>query len=346
MLITIIGAGIVGLHVARELAERGHEIYVLDREPYLGEHTSGRNSGVIHAGIFYPAQSLRERLCIEGNRLTYEWAKKLGVDHVPCGKWVIPEPGQEPDLEPFFEKLKQLPIPAVRLCEPSEVSRLEPALRDTRALLIPSTGLINAAAYVKQLARYLESLGGTIALNCKVTGTKYGTLITERGEIPFDLAINCAGLFCDDIAKLAGLTNIEIHPCRGDYYVVNSCPVKRPAYHLPYKAAHGLGVHLTPTVDGQLLLGPNAFFIEGKTDYQHRSEPEEFAKSLAFYLPRFAPQNLHKAYSGNRPKLRVSGKPHPDFLIKKEANWIHLLGIESPGLTAAPALAKHVASLV
>lgn len=346
MVITIIGAGIVGLHIANAFRDKGHEVYVLDREPYLAEHTSGRNSGVIHAGIFYPPGSLRERFCIEGNRFTYEWVKKLGVKHIPCGKWVLPEPGQEPDLEPFFDKIRTLPIPEPRLYGTDDVARLEPALRKTRALLIPSTGLIDAAGYVKALSRYIEDKGVTVALNCKVTAIKNGSLETERGEIPFDLAINCAGLFCDDIAKMAGMSGIQIRPCRGDYYVMNSCPVKRPAYHLPYKNTHGLGVHLTPTFDNQLLLGPNAFFIDEKTDYQHCSTIEEYARSVSYYLPRITTPKLQPAYSGNRPKLFVNGNPHPEFFVQKSNRWIHLLGIESPGLTAAPALAKHVVSLI
>lgn len=193
------------------------------------------------------------------------------------------------------------------------------------------------------IARLAERLQGvTIALNSQVTGIRDNTLITTRGDISFDLAINCAGPFCDDIAAMAGLSDIEIRPCRGDYYVLNSCPVTRPVYQLPYHNAHGLNVHLTPTVDGQLLFGPNAFFIDEKTDYKHGSGVEEYARSAEFYLPGIDTSKLQSAYSGNRPKLFVEGKPLPEFLVKKSGNWIHLLGIESPGLTAAPALAKHV----
>lgn len=342
----VIGAGIVGLHVASALRHAGHEVYVLDRESYFAEHTSGRNSGVIHSGIFYPPGSLREQFCIEGNRLTYEWANRLGVKTIPCGKWVVPEPGQEHDVEAFFEKIRSLPIPASRLCEPDEVKSAEPALRKTKALMIPSTGLIDAAGYVKSLALYLESKGVTVILNCKVTSVNEGSLTTTRGDIPFDVAINCAGLFADEIASMAGVSDITIRPCRGDYYTLHSCPVTRPVYHLPYRNAHGLGVHLTPTLDGHLLFGPNAFFIDEKNDYHHRSAVEEYARSAEFYLPGIDTEKLRPAYSGNRPKLYVAGQPHPEFLIKKLGAWIHLLGIESPGLTSAPALAKHVLNLL
>ncbi|MBI1910214.1 MAG: NAD(P)/FAD-dependent oxidoreductase [Deltaproteobacteria bacterium] len=342
MTTVIIGAGIVGLHIARVLNEKGDEVYVLDQEKFLAEHTSGRNSGVIHSGVFYKTGSFKEKVCIEGNRLTYEWLEKLRVTYHPCGKWVVPEEGQENELEPFFEKIRQLPIPQPRLCSADEVKKEEPFLRRTRAILVPSTGVLDAAGYVKALAVYLKNKGVEIINPCKLLEVKDQSLQTTRGEIPFDLAINSAGLFADEIAEQAGLKGYEIRPCRGDYYAVSKNPVKRPVYHLPYKGAHGLGIHLTPTIDNQLLLGPNAFFIEGKTDYQHKTAPESFEKAVRYYLPEWDPPPLQPAYSGNRPKLFHYGEPLTEFTIVKEKTWVHLLGIESPGLTSAPALANEV----
>lgn len=342
----MIGAGIVGLHIATVLREQGHDVYVLEQSACLGEQTSGRNSGVIHAGIFYQPGSFKEQVCLAGNRLTYEWVQKLNVPHRPCGKWVVAEPGQEEMFESFFEKVRRMPLRAPQIKSADEVALEEPALRKTRAILIPSTGILDAASYIKSLARYLEERGVTVVLNCKVEGVSDDKIITSRGDMPFDLAINAAGLFADEIACMTGLSDFTIKPCRGDYYVMNQAPLKRPVYHLPYKDAKGLGVHLTPTVDGQTLIGPNAFFIEGKTDYEHKSSPENFQKAVAFYLPHFKAPKLQRAYSGNRPKLYKNGTPHPEFVVQKVKNWVHLLGIESPGLTAAPALARHVCDMV
>lgn len=346
MNVVVIGAGIVGLHAARVMREAGHEVFVLEMEPYLGEHTSGRNSGVIHSGVFYKTGSFKEKICIEGNRLTYEWLKKLQVPHRECGKWIVPEEGQENDLEPFFDRIRCLPIPKPLLKSADEVEQAEPHLRRTRAILVPSTGILNAATYLKKLAHYLELAGVSVILNCRITEVKQHTLVTTRGDMDFDLAINSAGLFCDDIARMAGLTQYTIKPCRGDYYVINKSPIQRPVYHLPYQGAHGLGVHLTPTVEGDLLIGPNAFFIDEKSDYRPHSDVAIYESSVKFYLPKWSYTGISLAYSGNRPKLYMDGEAHAEFKIISEANWIHLLGIESPGLTSAPALAEHLKLLI
>lgn len=342
----VIGAGIVGLHSAGVLHEAGFEVFVLDQAPYLAEHTSGRNSGVIHAGIFYKAGSFKEKACIEGNRLTYEWLERLQTPYRPCGKWVVPEEGQEGNLSSFFERIRRLPIPSPEMVAKNELATREPALRPTEAIFVPSTGIVDAAAYVKTLAAYLEERGVTLILNCRVTGTKGNVLETTRGKSPFDLCINASGLFADKVALMAGLEGYEIRPCRGDYYLLNKQPVRRPVYHLPYSGAHGLGVHLTPTLDDQTLLGPNAFSIEEKTDYRHRSPPEAFQKAVEYYLPGLNGWKISEGYSGNRPKLYRQGEPVGEFVIEKKGDWIHLLGIESPGLTAAPALANHVLTLI
>jgi L-2-hydroxyglutarate oxidase LhgO len=343
MQVVIIGAGIVGLHMAQVLQESGNEVFVLDQEPFLGEHTSGRNSGVIHAGIFYTPGSFKEAMCIEGNRLTYEWLEKLKTPYRPCGKWVVPETGQENEIEPFFEKISQLPIPKPSIKSVAEIQSEEPNLRETRGILVPSTGILDAAGYVNHLSAYLEEKGVSVILNCEVQDVKDNTLMTTRSEIPFDLAINSAGLNSDTIAKMTGLENYEVRSCRGDYYILNKNPIKRPVYHLPDPKGHGLGVHLTPTLDDQTLIGPNAFFIDEKEDYDHHTDDKtSFEKAMAYYLPDIKFSTLSKSYSGNRPKLYHRGEPLKEFTIVKKENWIHLLGIESPGLTSAPALARHI----
>lgn len=346
MQIVVIGAGIVGLHVAHALHQRGDEVFVLDQAPHLAEHTSGRNSGVIHSGIFYRPGSFKEKVCIEGNRFTYEWLERLRVPHRRTGKWVVPEQGQEGDLGPFYEKISRLPIERPERVSAAELKKREPSLRESEAIFVPSTGIVDAAAYVNQLATYVQELGAQLVLNCQVRGINKGRLETNRGEIEFDLAVNSAGLYADEIARMAGLTGYEIRPCRGDYYLLNQQPVPRPVYHLPYRGAAGLGIHLTPTLDGQTLLGPNAFFIGEKTDYRHASPPTPFEEGVRFYLPGLTAFRIQEGYSGNRPKLYKDNEPLGEFLIEARENWVHLLGIESPGLTSAPALALEVSRLI
>ena len=345
--VVIIGAGIVGLHCAAELRNKGFGVYVLDKETTLGEHTSGRNSGVIHAGIFYTPGSFKETVCIEGNRLTYEWLQKLQVPFKACGKWVVPEPGQEDELEAFFEKIRSLPIPTPFLKSVGEIQAEEPQLRRTRGILVPSTGIVDAATYLNHLVSYLEERGVSIIPNCEILAVHEQTLVTPRGAMAFDWAINSAGLQADHIAHMTGVKDYTIRPCRGDYYLLASAPLHRPVYHLPYRGAHGLGVHLTPTLDQQTLIGPNAFFIDEKEDYHHRSDdPTPFEKAVRFFLPNCPAPRLNPAYSGNRPKLFKNDQPVSEFTMLRHKNWLHLLGIESPGLTAAPALAKHLLTMM
>ncbi|HLD44383.1 MAG TPA: FAD-dependent oxidoreductase, partial [bacterium] len=309
----IIGAGIVGLHVAQALHQKGHEVFVLEESPYLAEHTSGRNSGVAHTGIYYETGSLKEKLCCEGNQLTHEWLRKLKVTHLECGKWVIANPGHEDELEIFYKRISPLPIPQPVLKTAAQIKSEEPNLRPTPAIFVPSAFVMDAAGYVKALANFVATLGVQIIQPCRVTGVQDNTLSTTRGPIQFDLAINCAGLFCDDIAKMTGITNYQIKPCRGDYYVASKQLTHRPVYHLPQKGDHALGIHFTPTVDGQTLIGPNAFFIDDKTDYHHRSEVTPFMTALAEDLPGCEKINLTKGFSGNRPRLFKEGKPVTDF---------------------------------
>ena len=344
--IVIIGAGIVGLHIAHELHRKGYDVFVLEKEPYLAEGTSGRNTGVIHAGVFYTPNSFKETICLEGNRLTYEWLATLKVPYNPCGKWIIPFKGQENDLDAFYEKVSALPNVKPEFVKGDLLKEKEPQLLQSRALFIPSTGVLDAASYVKALAIYVENKGVAITKNCLVTEINEHKMQTSRGEIDFDLAINAAGLYSDTFAHLNGLQDYSIKPCRGDYYIVNKTLLQKPVYHLPQKEALGLGLHLTPTLDGQTLIGPNAFFIDNKEDYTHHSDKDNFYTSLAYHVSGIKKEQLTKAYSGNRPKLFKNGKPHSDFTIIKNKNWIHLLGIESPGLTAAPALARRIASSV
>lgn len=349
MRVAVIGAGIVGLHVASALRALGHEVFVLEREARASEHTSGRNSGVVHSGIYYTPGSLKETLCVEGNPQTYTWLERLQVPHRRCGKLVLPDAGDHAALEAFEAKVAALPIPRARRVSRADVRALEPAVAGDDGLFVPSTGVMDAAAYVTAMRTFCRNEGVEVLLRCAVTGvdTAAGTLETTRGPLPFDVAVNCAGLYADDVATLAGLTGYAITPFRGDYYVLPQAGwLGRPVYHIARPGDPGLGVHLTPTTDDHVLLGPNV--VEGvpRDDYRHRSPPDAFVESLRHMLPDADPALLQPAWSGNRPKLTFQGARVPDFVIRRHGAWIHTLGIESPGLTAAPAIAARVCALL
>lgn len=342
--LVIVGGGIVGLHVASTLSDQFDDTFILEQSPYLAEHTSGRNSGVIHAGIFYEQGSFKERFCIEGNELTKNWLKKLDVAHNCCGKLIISS--SENDLDSFHQKLLSLPIATPQRLTKEQTQEMEPHLKASPSIFIPSTGLVDAAAYVKAMANHLEQQGIQIIKNCVVQSVTENTITTSRDTITFDHAINAAGLSSDDIYKQLGQKSYTIKACRGDYYTTMQKIVSRPIYHVPQKQAQGLGVHITPTLDEQILIGPNAFFIDEKMDYQHKSTKQEFLESLKMDLQSTAHIKLQPGYSGNRPKLFLNDKQMRDFVFETTPNWTHLLGIESPGLTAAPAIANHIKSLL
>lgn len=347
MRVVVVGQGVVGLHVAIAARDAGHEVYVVEREPRAGEHTSGRNSGVVHSGVYYAPGSLKETLCVEGNPLTYAWLTRLGVAHLRCGKLVIPDAGDEAALEPFEAKVASLPVPAPRRLDRAALRALEPAVAGDDALFIPSTGVMDAAAYVVALRTFARQAGVETLERCAVHGATADTLETTRGPLPFDRAVNCAGLWCDTLADLAGLPGYAVTPYRGDYYVLPQPGLLgRPVYHIARPGDAGLGVHLTPTMEGHVLLGPDVSPIDARDDYRHRSPVDAFAASLRHTLPSAEPAKLVPGWSGNRPKLTFRGDRVPDFVIRAHGAWIHTLGIESPGLTAAPAIARRVVALL
>jgi L-2-hydroxyglutarate oxidase LhgO len=348
--VAVVGAGIVGLHVAAEAVARGHETYLLEREARLGEHTSGRNSGVVHSGIFYSPGSLKERLCIEGNARTWAWLTRLGVPHRRCGKLVLPDLGDESGLEALAQKAAALGIPPVEQCTAARLRELEPRVAGTVGLFVPSTGVVDAAAYLEAMRTHCRSSGVELLTRCEVAGVDAtGALQTSRGALPFDVAVNAAGLFADRVAEAVGLAGYGVRPTRGDYYVLPETGwLSRPVYHVARPGDPGLGVHLTPTLDGHVLLGPNVVSLasEARLDYRHASAPAAFEASLARYLPEADPRRLAPGWSGNRPKLTFEGRPVGDFVLQRQGAWVHALGIESPGLTAAPALARALVDLL
>jgi len=346
--VAIIGAGIVGLHTAIAFRIKGWEVYLMDKESYTGHHTSTRNSGVVHAGIYYKEDSLKEKLCLRGNPLTLEWLKLLNVDHKSCGKWIIPGMNQnQSDLLAFYEKIKTLPLKGLRYVDPDQLKIEEPALKRTAALFVPATAVMDTAAYIRALSRFAENEGVNLLLNCELTEVKDDLIVTSRGPLEADLFINSTGLMAAKVAQLVGVTGYEVRPCRGDYYLLPVSPVSKPVYHPPSQSGSlGLGIHLTPATDGTLLLGPNAFFIDNPEDYAHKSPQEAFVETLRDHLPEANPDSLVPAYSGNRPKLTYQGQPLADFTFIKDKNWIHLLGIESPGLTSAPVIGSYILGMV
>jgi glycerol-3-phosphate dehydrogenase len=365
--ILIIGGGVVGCAIARAVSARWQEVFLVEQYPKLGMATSSRNSGVIHSGIYYPKNSLKARHCIEGNRLTYEFSRKHNVPFRHTGKLVVAANAQEEgELAALKKKGEDNGVEGLRLIGPAEIRNREPHIAGAAALEVPSTGIVAAEELVHAYARVAAEQGANIVKRAKVVrlepgkGTiRVGILIGEgegaqRESIETRCVINAAGLYADEVAALLGNTSWKIYPVRGEYCEIRGARaslINDLVYPLPHAHGLSLGVHFTKTLWGTVLLGPTATYVDGKDNYERERLPiADFAHSAKTLLPEIEERDLQLGYSGLRPKLvPPEGKGIADFVIKRDPavpQAIQLVGIESPGLTAAPSIAEQVAELV
>jgi glycerol-3-phosphate dehydrogenase len=365
--VVIIGGGVVGCAIAHALSGRWPDVFLLEQMPKLGMMTSSRNSGVIHSGIYYAKNSLKARHCLEGNRLTYEFCQAHGVPHRRTGKLIVAAHAhEEKELLALKARGEMNGVEDIRVLDQAEIRKREPHVDGIAALETPSTGICSAEEMVRAYARIAVERGAHILTHARVKGldaTRETVRVTvEIGDsetsateaIEARCVVNAAGLFADEVAGLLGNNSWKIYPVRGEY-----CEVRGPkaslinglVYPLPHPDILSLGVHFTKTIWGNVLVGPSATYVEGKNNYEReRLAISDFAQSARELLPGIEESDLQLGYSGLRPKLVPPGvKGQADFVIERDENVrqaIHLVGIESPGLTAAPSIAKQVAELV
>jgi L-2-hydroxyglutarate oxidase LhgO len=365
--ILIIGGGVVGCAIADALSERLQDVFLVEQNPRVGMATSTRNSGVIHSGIYYPKGSLKARLCVEGNRLDYEFCARHNVPHRHTGKLVVAaDAHEEPELHALKKRGEDNGVEGLRLIGPAEIRAREPHIHGTAALEVPSTGILSAEDFVRTFARLAAERGANLVTHARVTALEpKGNSIratvrigdeseAQEETIEARCVVNAAGLFADEVAALLGNRSWKIYPVRGEY-----CEIRGPrasliqslVYPLPHADGLSLGVHFTKTLWGTVLLGPSATYVDGKDNYERNRLPiADFAHSAKTLLPEVEVSDLQLGYSGLRPKLVPPGhKGIADFVITRDPNVpqaIHLVGMESPGLTAAPAIARYVSRLV
>lgn len=366
----IIGGGVVGCAIAHELSGRIEDVFLLEQSPRLGMATSTRNSGVVHSGIYYPPEFLKARFCVEGNRLIKEFCAAHGVPHSNCGKIVVATQKSEiPELEKLAENGRANGVEGLRLVGPERIREREPHIRAAAALEVPSTAIVSAEELVKAFARLASDRGASILMNARVKNLEARSdciaLEVEFGDraereslktetVEAQCVVNSAGLYADEVAAMLGNHSYRIYPVRGEYAEViraRADLVHALVYPLPHHDRLSLGVHLTKTLWGTVLVGPTAHYIDDKNDYEHNRLPlEEFLQDAQGLLPELRLEDLRLAYSGIRPKLvPPGGKGMADFVITRDPTHpraIHLVGIESPGLTSAPAIARYVVPLV
>lgn len=354
----VIGAGVVGLAVARELALAGREVVILDAEEAIGTHTSSRNSEVIHAGIYYPKGSLKATACVEGRHLLYDYCRTHGVPHRRCGKLIVAtDEAQLAELLGILKKAHENGASDVVRIPREQAIAMEPELHCFAALHSPSTGIIDSHALMLAYLGDAEAHGAMLALKSPILGgsvTPEGIEIRTEGSEPIlaRTLINSAGLRAPSVAKSiegypAGLAPRELY-AKGNYYSLNrKSPFQRLVYPVPEPG--GLGVHVTLDLAGQARFGPDVEWVERISYDVDPKRAARFYAAIRRYWPGLPDDSLAPGYAGIRPKTSGPGEPASDFEIQGPrrhgiAGLVHLFGIESPGLTASLALAKRVLS--
>lgn len=367
--VAIVGAGVVGLAAAAELSKDG-SVAVLERHEGFGRENSSHNSGVVHAGVYYPPGWLKTALCIEGNRLLYEWCEEHGVRVRRSGKLIIATDERGVcDLDRLLDAAAANGVPNLRRVDERDIARIEPSIRAVAGIHCGSSGVVDQMGLMKSFLHAAAERGAHVVYRHCVSALERregGFVLTGEGPAgeKFSLSagrvVNCAGLSAERIGRLMGYEpgggpgNPPFRQCvnRGCYYDVAGAAargIRHLAYPVPHADRSGLGVHLTIDIDGGAHLGPDTEWLgdEDALDFRSRDEHrEKFFRSARKYLPHLKREDLAPGQVGYRPKLQRPGGPPQDFLIWHDRGYMHLGGIESPGLTASLAIARRVRRLL
>ena len=355
----VIGAGVVGLAIARALARADHDVVILEKNDHFGMETSARNSEVIHAGLYYPKDSLKARLCTRGKSLLYDFCESHGVPHKRIGKLIVGHGGQTAQIEAIAQAGADNDVEVTRLSR-AQIAALEPEVNADIGLLSPTTGIIDSHQYMLALLGDLHLVRNTHLVSARRAGDRWELTLLGGGEkliLHCAMVVNAAGLWAQGVAnRIVGLTEIPpLFLAKGNYAALSG---RSPFHHLVYPLPEpgGLGVHVTLDMAGSARFGPDVEWLDQASPaaIDYTAAPgvaQKFAPLIARWWPRVRPEMLTPDYAGVRPKLVGRGAPNADFRIDGPpvhgmAGLVNLFGIESPGLTASLAIAEHVEGLL
>ena len=363
----VIGAGAVGLSIARALAGAGHDCLLIEKQAQIGQGVSSRNSEVIHAGIYYPSKSKKAQLCVEGKQLLYAFCEQFAVSHQACGKFIVASDANEADkLTEIYQQGLENGVNDLVPCSRAEINRKEPAVNAVAALYSPSTGIVSAHDYMQALLGDFEAKGGVLSTHAEVVGIRavsegYEVVVSIEGEPdPFVIGatavVNAAGLGAQTVARTIqgiSLSSIpELYFCRGNYFSLRGKnPFRHLIYPVPPSSGAGLGIHATIDLGGQVKFGPDVEYIDEEIYHVNLKRRRLYFEAIRRYFPDLKEDDLIPSYSGIRPKIQGPLDAPADFVIREESaqalpNLVNLFGIESPGLTASLAIANEVNDLL
>jgi len=364
--VVVVGAGVVGLAAAAALARRGRSVIVVERHTAIAQETSTRNSEVIHAGIYDPAASLKATLCAAGREMLYARCAERNIPHRKIGKLIVAtEASEVAELEVLRARGIANGVAGLEIIGPEAVRRREPQVRCEAALVSPETGIVDAHALGVSFLAEAESFGAMLALRVEVIAIERrpsGYRLRARdasgalSEIECAAVVNAAGLGSDALAERAGFDldacGYRLRLCKGDYFALRpACGLRVSTLIYPVPAGAGLGIHITLDLAGRVRLGPDAEYVDAVSYEVDERKREAFARAVRRYLPALDAESLVPDFAAVRPKLAGPGEPFRDFAIREESDagfpaFVNLIGIESPGLTASPAIAERVAELL